>query len=80
MTDEERAMVADLNKRLMAKCACNLDADHNVIVDEMCLEHRMMIDDAVKAEREACAKIADHYAENDIRQPSAVAYSIRKRS
>ena len=48
MTDEEKAMVAALNKRLMSKCACHCDADDNIVVDEMCLEHRMMIDDARK--------------------------------
>ena len=61
MTDEEKTIVAALNSRLAAKCACHCDADDNIVVDEMCLEHRMMIDDAVKAERERCAKIADAY-------------------
>ena len=68
MTDEEKAAVAELNKRLMSKCACHCDADDNIVVDEMCLEHRMMIDDALKVEREACAKIADLFADECMRE------------
>lgn len=59
MTDDEKAAVAELNKRLMAKCACDCDADGCIAPDEMCLEHRTMIDDAVKAERERIIQIAD---------------------
>ena len=65
MTDEEKTMVAALNARLMAHCACQCDADGVVFADEMCLDHRTMIADARAAEREACASIADVSATKD---------------
>lgn len=65
MTEEEKAAVASLNKRLQAKCACVLDANDEIIVDRMCLAHRIMIDDAVKAEQDRCCQLIYGHASSD---------------
>jgi len=49
------------------------------IRDEANLEIRAAIREAIESEREACALIADSYADIGIRQPAAIAAAIRKR-
>ncbi len=56
-----RREMGRLNERLASHCACQCDDDGNINVNEMCLEHHMIVNDAMKAEREACAKICDAF-------------------
>lgn len=57
VTEDEKVAVADLNKRLQAKCACVLDANDEIIADRMCLAHRIMIDDAARAASKASKEL-----------------------
>lgn len=59
MTEAQRAQVAALHERMMRHCACQCDDDGNIDVNEMCLEHHYIVNNAMAAEREACVRTAE---------------------
>lgn len=71
MTDEEKAQVASLIARLDQRCACMCDEDGEIV--SQCLAHIDLRAEAVKTEREACAKIADESAAADRRKGEVLA-------
>lgn len=52
-------MVAALNKRLMAHCACQCDDDGNIDPNEVCLAHRELVDEALQFQREQICNLED---------------------